>query len=71
MVFEGPPQNEAYTDSGSQKWGENWTSTKPVLIEINQSINQTSVAPISLGKARLRGATAESVFNSQIEETVP
>ena len=38
---------------------------------LNQSINQVSRVPISSGEARLSGVTAESVFKSKIEETVP
>ena len=39
----------------------------------NQSIiNQSNFYSANIpGKARLSGATAESVFNSKIEETVP
>ena len=37
----------------------------------NNNVNQISVAPISVDKARLSGATAESLFNSKIEESVP
>ena len=37
-----------------------------------QSINQSNFYSANiLGEARLSGATAESVFNSKIEETVP
>ena len=39
---------------------------------INQSINQSNFYGANIpGEARLSGATAESVFNSKIEETVP
>ena len=39
---------------------------------INQSINQSNFYSANIpGEARLSGATAESVFNSKIEETVP
>ena len=35
------------------------------------TINLISIAPISPGKARLSGATAELVFKSKIHEAVP
>ena len=39
---------------------------------INQSINQSNLYSANIpGEARLSGATAKSVFNSKIEETVP
>ena len=39
---------------------------------INQSINQSNFYSTNTpGKARLSGATAESVFNSKIDEKVP
>ena len=38
----------------------------------NQSNNQSNFYSANIpGKARLSGATAKSVFNSKIEETVP
>ena len=38
----------------------------------NQSINQSTFYGANIpSKARLSGATAKSVFNSKIEETVP
>ena len=42
------------------------------IVFINQSINQSNFySPNILGKARLIGVTAKSVFNSKIGETVP
>ena len=38
---------------------------------INQSINQNLYSANIPGEARLSGATAKSVFNKKIEETVP
>ena len=39
---------------------------------INQSINQSKFYRANItGESRLSGATAKSVFNSKIEETVP
>ena len=39
---------------------------------INQSINQSNFYSANIpNEARLSGATAKSVFNSKIEETVP
>ena len=39
--------------------------------QINQSINQTFIVPISPAKPGSVVGTAESMFNSKIEETVP
>ena len=42
-----------------------------IAININQSINQISIAPISLGSvARVSSVTAELVFKNKIDETV-
>ena len=39
---------------------------------MNESINQSNFYSTNIpGKARFSGATAKSVFNSKIEETVP
>ena len=38
---------------------------------INQSINQISIAPLFQAKPGSVATTAESVFNSKIDETVP
>ena len=39
---------------------------------VSKSINRSDQYSANIpGEARLRGATAKSVFNSEIEETVP
>ena len=43
-----------------------------ILFTFNQSINQSNCYSTNIpGEAKLSGATAKSVFNSKIEETVP
>ena len=45
---------------------------KSVFTNFNQSINRSKLYSANIpGKARLSGATAKSVFNRKIEETVP
>ena len=43
-----------------------------LIPKLNQSINQSNFYNVNIpGEARLSGATAKSVFNNKIEETVP
>ena len=67
--------------NGLQSWWasvQSWMSTNKLKLNpdktkfLNQSINQSNFYSANiLNKARLSGATAKSVFNSNIEEIVP
>ena len=67
LVYRSAPPRRT-TQCGEVQWHieEDAEETQ----SINQSINQSSIAPISPIEARLSSETAKSVFNSKIEETV-
>ena len=66
------PLNEGWFTWRSILWVSPGMVSLSIHLSINQSINQSKLYSANIpGEARLSGATAQSVFNSKIEETVP